>query len=141
MILIEHSNTGKCFPIDMNEEDVRTSLPSVFIWGLMSYLRCLCLFGYIGVQRIVFYVLSAYTWALFCRFLLIVHFWMTLRYSLTFIYIYLCFYNNIIEREEAWRLAVPTKRSFLHPQFDLDVLSNQLRASDLSDDLIRCWCL
>jgi len=34
-----------------------------------------------------------------------------------------------------WKLAVPTKRSFLHPQFDLDVLSNQFRISDLSDDL------
>ena len=60
----------------------------LFVGGLMSYLRCLCLFAHSGVQHILccafvlfFFVLSA----LYCWFLWIVHFWLTIRCSLTFI--------------------------------------------------------
>ena len=59
----------------------------LFVGGLMSYLRYLCLFQHSGVQHIlscvlffVFFVLCA----LCCQFLWIVHFVLPLRYSLTF---------------------------------------------------------
>ena len=65
------------------------SLPPLFVGGLMSYLRYLCLFAYSGVQQIlccvfvfVFFVLCD----LCCQFLWIVQFWLPLRYSLPFIY-------------------------------------------------------
>ena len=55
----------------------------------MSYLRCLCLLAYSGVQHMlwcVFVLLFFVFCTLCCQFLWIVHFWLLLRYSLTFIF-------------------------------------------------------
>ena len=54
----------------------------------MSRLRCLCLFTHDGVQHIFCCVFALFIFvlcALCCQFLWIVHFWLPLRYSLTFI--------------------------------------------------------
>jgi hypothetical protein len=63
------------------------------IWGRMSYLRYLCLFGHSGVKTILcvvvvvlFFVFVLCT--LCCQFLWVVLFSLPLRYSLTFINIY-----------------------------------------------------
>ena len=67
---------------------VRLNL-ELFVERLMSYLRCLCLFPYSGVQHILccVFVLSFFVLcALWCQFLWIVNFWLPLPYSLTFIY-------------------------------------------------------
>jgi hypothetical protein len=59
----------------------------------MSYLRYVCLFAYCGVQNILrcVFVLFVFVLCALCfRFLWIVHFWLSLRYSLTFIYIVCC---------------------------------------------------
>jgi hypothetical protein len=60
----------------------------LFVGGLMSYLRYLCLFAYSGVQHILccisvlfFFVLCT----LCCQVSLDCPFWLPLRYSLTFI--------------------------------------------------------
>ena len=56
--------------------------------GVMSYLRYLCLFAYSDVQHIlccVFALFSFVSCTLCCEFLWLVHFWLPLRYSLTFI--------------------------------------------------------
>jgi len=55
--------------------------------GLMSYLQYLCLFAYSGVQRIlccVFALLAFVLDTLYYQFLWIIHFWLPIRYSLTF---------------------------------------------------------
>ena len=60
----------------------------LFVGGLMSYLPYLCLFVYSGVQHILCCVFVMFVFVLFtlcCQFLWIVHFWLPLRYSLTFI--------------------------------------------------------
>jgi hypothetical protein len=62
----------------------------LLVGGLMSYLRYLCLFVYSGVLHILCcgFVLCT----LCCQVLWIVHFWLVLRYSLTFIiFISRCF--------------------------------------------------
>ena len=55
----------------------------------MSYLRYLCLFAYSGVQHILWWVFYWFFFVLCtqcCQYLWIVHFWLPLWYSLTFIY-------------------------------------------------------
>ena len=57
----------------------------LFVGGLLSYLHYLCLFVYIGVQHIMCYVFVLFVFVLFilyCQFLWIVHFWLSLRYSI-----------------------------------------------------------
>ena len=65
---------------------VAKSLPPVVCRALMSWLRCLCLLAYSGLQHILccgfFFALCALCW----RFLWIVRFWLPFRCSLTFIY-------------------------------------------------------
>ena len=58
--------------------------PQLFVWGLMSYLRYICLFAHSGFQHIVFYVFHRLVYpmlpvSLDCLF------WLPTRYSLTFI--------------------------------------------------------
>ena len=58
----------------------------LFVGGLMSYLRYLCLLTYSGVHHIlccVFVLFFVLLGNLCCQFLWIVHFWLPLRYSLT----------------------------------------------------------
>ena len=65
-----------------------SSLPPVFVL-FMSYLPYVCLFAYIGVQRIlycVFDLLASVLCNLCCQFIWIVHFWLPLRYYLTLIH-------------------------------------------------------
>jgi hypothetical protein len=60
----------------------------LFVGGLMSYLCYLCLYAHSGVQHVlgcVFVFLDFVLCTLSCQFLCIVHFWLPLRYSLTFI--------------------------------------------------------
>ena len=60
----------------------------LFVWGLMSYLRCSRLLACSGVQHIsccVFVLLFFFLCILCCQFLWIVHFSLPIRYSLTFI--------------------------------------------------------
>ena len=66
-----------------------------FITKTNMYLRYLCLFAHSGVQQILCCVRALFSFVLctrFCQFRRIVHFWLTLRYSLTFIYV-LRFWN------------------------------------------------
>ena len=73
----------------------------LFIGGLMSYLRYLCLFTYSGVQHISFCVFVLFFFVLstlICQFLWIVHLWLALRYSLTFI----CRYRILIQHCRVW---------------------------------------
>ena len=59
-----------------------------FLGGLMFYLRYFCLFVHCGVQHILCFVFVLFFFVLCnlcCQFLWIVHFWLPLRYSLTFI--------------------------------------------------------
>ena len=60
----------------------------MFIGGLISYLRYLCLFVHSGVKHILCCVFDfPFVLCTLCyQFLWIVHFWFPLRYSLTFIY-------------------------------------------------------
>jgi len=53
----------------------------LFVGGLMSYLRYLCLFAYSGVQHILFYVFHRLVASFSGLFL----FWLPTRYSLTFV--------------------------------------------------------
>ena len=65
-----------------------SSLPPVVCRGLMSDLRYLCFFAYSGVQHILYCVFVLLFFVLctpFYQFLWIVHFWLPLWYSLTFI--------------------------------------------------------
>ena len=60
----------------------------LFVGGLMSCFRYLCLFTYSGVQHIlcsVFVLFVVVLCTLCCQFLWIVHCWLPIRYSLTFI--------------------------------------------------------
>ena len=60
----------------------------LFVGGLMSYLRYLCVLAYSGVQHIlgcVFVLFFVVLRTLCCQFLWLVHFWLPHRYSLTFI--------------------------------------------------------
>ena len=71
--------------------DIKTmcgsSLPPVVCRGCMSYLRYLCLFVYsASIKCCVVFLRVAYPNGLRCQFLWIVHFWLPLQYSLTFIY-------------------------------------------------------
>ena len=52
----------------------------LFVGGLMSYIRYLCLFMHSGVQMHCVVLRLVCHW---CQFLWIVHFWLSLRYSLT----------------------------------------------------------
>jgi len=74
----EKSQTVQCHSIMLN----------LFVGGHTPYLRYLCLFTHIGVQHILccVFVLSFFVLCTLCyQFLWIVHFWLHLRYSLTFI--------------------------------------------------------
>ena len=67
----------------------------LFVEGSMSYLRYMCLFTYIGVQHIMWCVFVLFVFVsctLCCQFLWIVHLWLPLRYSLTFIYYLSCMF-------------------------------------------------
>ena len=71
------------------------------VGGLMSCLRCLCLFSYSGVQHILCCVFALFFFVLCtlcCQFLLVVLFWLPLRYSLTFILSYplVCLFDDKI---------------------------------------------
>jgi len=60
----------------------------LFVGGIMSYLRYLCLFTYSGVQHIlccVFVLFFFVLCTLCCQLFWTVHFWLPLRCSLTFI--------------------------------------------------------
>jgi hypothetical protein len=60
----------------------------LFVGGLMFYLRYFCLFAYSDAQYILccVFVLFFFVLCTLCsQFLRIVHFWLPLRYSLTFI--------------------------------------------------------
>jgi hypothetical protein len=62
----------------------------LFVGGLGSYLRYLCLFAYSGIQHIlwcVFHLFVFFLCTLCCQFLWIVLFLLHLQYSLTFIYL------------------------------------------------------
>ena len=66
----------------------RLYLP-LFVGRLMFYLHYLCLFAHNGVQHTlccVFVLFFFVLCILCCQFLWIVHFWLPLQYSLTFIY-------------------------------------------------------
>jgi hypothetical protein len=60
----------------------------LFVGGFVSYLRCLCLVAYCGVQHIVCCVFGLFSscvlYTLCCQFLWIVNFWLHLRYFLMF---------------------------------------------------------
>ena len=61
----------------------------LFVGGLMSYLLYLCLFVHSGVHHILCCVLVLFFFVLCticCQFLWIVHVWLSLQYSLMFIY-------------------------------------------------------
>ena len=60
----------------------------LFVGGLMSYLRYLCLLAHSGVQYILCYVLVLFFFVLCCQCLWIVYFRVPLLYSLTFIWRY-----------------------------------------------------
>jgi len=63
----------------------------LFVRERLSYVRCLCVFVHSGVQHILCCVFAMFFFvlcALCCQFLLIVLFWLLLRYSLTFILSY-----------------------------------------------------
>ena len=63
----------------------------LFVGVPMFYLCYLCLFVHCGVQHILCYVFVLFFFVLCtlcCQFLWIVHFWLPLRYSLTFIFTY-----------------------------------------------------
>ena len=67
----------------------------LFVGGSMSYLRYMCLFTYTGVQHIMWCVFDLFVFVLCtlcCQFLWIVHLWLPLRYSLTFIYYLSCMF-------------------------------------------------
>ena len=57
----------------------------LFVGGIMSYLRCLFLLTYSGVQHILCCIFVLIFSVLWRQFLWIVHFWLPLRYSPTFI--------------------------------------------------------
>jgi hypothetical protein len=60
----------------------------LIVEGLMSYLHYMRLFAYFNVQHILwcFFALLFFVLSTLCyQFLYIVHFWLPLRYSLTFI--------------------------------------------------------
>ena len=62
--------------------------PQLFVGGLMSYLRCLCLFTYSCVLHIlccIFVLFFFVLCTLCCQFLWIIYFCLSLQYSLTFI--------------------------------------------------------
>ena len=61
----------------------------LYIEGLMSCLRYLYLFAHSDVQHIVlcFCLFPFVLCALCCQFLCIIHFWLSIQYSLTFIHI------------------------------------------------------
>ena len=74
---------------------LHSSWPPVVIGGVISYLRYLCLFVYSGFPQILCCVFVLFFFVLCtpcCQFLWIVDFWLSLLYSLTFIYI--CTRNN-----------------------------------------------
>ena len=59
----------------------------VFTCRCLSYLRYLCLLTYSGVQHTLCCVFALFVFVLYtlcCQFLWIVHFWLPVRYSLTF---------------------------------------------------------
>ena len=61
---------------------------NLFVGGRMSYLRYLCLFVYSGVQHMLCCVFALFFFVLCtlcCQLLWIFHFWLTVRYSRTFI--------------------------------------------------------
>ena len=63
----------------------------LFVGGLMSYLRYLCLLAHSGIQYILCYVFDLFFFVLCdlcCQFLWIVYFRVPLLYSLTFIWRY-----------------------------------------------------
>ena len=85
----------------------------LFVVGLMSYLRYLCLFSYSGVQHILCYVfvfLDFVLCTLCCQFLWIVYFCSSLRRFLTFYLIYELFIMllYIIDAIRCLRLHVKT---------------------------------
>ena len=60
------------------------------VGGHMSYLRYLCLLACSGVRQIYYCVFLLFFFVLCilcCQFLWMIHFWLPLRYSLTFIYL------------------------------------------------------
>ena len=66
-----------------------SSLPSVVCMRTHVLLRYLCLFSYAGVQHTFCCVFVLFFFALCtlcCHFLWIVHFWLPLQYSLTFMF-------------------------------------------------------
>ena len=73
-----------------HKNDVWFVFTSLFIGELMSNLRYLCLFAHSGVQHILycsFFLLFFFVLCtLWSMFLWIVHFWLSLQYSLAFIY-------------------------------------------------------
>ena len=60
----------------------------LFVGGVVSYLRYLCLFTYSGVQHTLCCVFVLFVFVLYtlcCQFRWIVHFLLPVRYSLTFL--------------------------------------------------------
>ena len=57
----------------------------LFVGGLISYLSYLCLLAYSGGQHILCCVFFSSSCVHYVAFLWIVHFWLPLQYSLTFI--------------------------------------------------------
>ena len=67
---------------------IDSSLPPAVCRGLVSYIRYLCLFACGDGQHILccgFVLFFCVLWTLYCKFIWIVHFWLFIRYSLTFI--------------------------------------------------------
>ena len=73
-----------------------SSLPPVVCRRVhVLFIRYMCLFTYIGVQHLlccVFVLFVFVSCTLCCQFLWIVHLWLPLRYSLTFIYYLSCMF-------------------------------------------------
>ena len=86
----------------------------LFVKGPMSYLRYLCLFVSNTDCVVFFFVL----FTLCCQFLWIVHFWLLLRYSLTFI-LNLNIFVNFIYQYYTYFASCPqqTHRSFSSVSF------------------------
>ena len=96
----ERKKESKCEFV--NNYDFRKKQCSVrlyiqlFVGGLMSYLRYLCLFLHIAVQHILCFCIVFLRRILYRQVLWIVHIGLPLRYSLTFMIYVICTQNQSV---------------------------------------------
>jgi hypothetical protein len=91
----------------------------LFVGGIMSCLRYLCLRVHSGVQHTLCCVFALFFFvlcALCCQFLWIVNIWLPLRYSLTFIYYTTCISNGF-----SWRFRTRFFSNTTHPVIQMYV--------------------